>query len=211
MHVGAPVRESLRFVVRDIRSLPPPCDPPSRAFPSSPHRTLLFLLLYLLLRPLLHSFLFVCSSFLTLSSLFPLALGPSFSVPGYRSTSTYTTYSNEPRIVRCISRGTNWILKIKKREARGGEAPHRGGTHRNERTAALHESARSCCFSARPLRSVLARASSSSLNARFVIVSARARTTSHGLRIGGLPRPRFSPTLHENRVKMRSSKASCLK
>lgn len=202
MHVGAPVRESLRFVVRDIRSLPPPCGPPSRAFPSSPHRTLLFLLLYLLLRPLLRSFLFVCSSFLTLSSLFPLALGPSFSVPGYRSTSTYTAYSNEPRIVRCISRGTNWILKIKKREARGGKAPasRRDSTETSERPRFTGLPALVAFLRVRSDPSSLARL------LRLLMLASSSYPLvlvplAIGLRIGGLPRPRFSPSLHENRVK----------
>lgn len=46
------------------------------------------------------------------------AYGVSLRYQFVRSTSTYMAYSNEQRIVRCISRLTNWILKIKKRRAK---------------------------------------------------------------------------------------------
>lgn len=104
---------------------------------------------------------------------FPLlsfhSLGPSPSVPQYRPTSTYTAYSNEPRIVRCIS-GTNWILKIKKKRPRKAPASR---TYRNRRSRFTGPPAPLVLFflRARSDPSLAARVLFVSVNARFVIVS----------------------------------------
>jgi len=98
VHVGAPVREVALHGKR-------------YTLPASPLRTLLAYIS--ILGRLLSASLFPSSRH---SSFRPR--GPSPSVPGISRLVHTRLIQMNPRIVRCISRKTNWILKIKKRRSR---------------------------------------------------------------------------------------------
>lgn len=160
VHVGAPVGETAFRSKRYTLCLP------LRPSVSLSHMRPFFVFCPLFLSLLSASppFLFLPSSSRRLNLSFPLlsfhSLVPSPSVPRYRPTSTYTAYSNEPRIVRCIS-GTNWILKIKKRRPK--KAPRLADPPKP--AVALHVSASASLVLFRRARSdpsLAARASSSS-------------------------------------------------
>lgn len=121
--------------------------------------------------------------------------GPSPSVPGISRLVCTRLIQMNPRIVRCISRETNWILKIKKRRSR---SPRTSRTYRNPRIhgrrIALH-GLWMLLFLFCVLQSILARTFFFVfVNARFVIVSARVCISSIRSRFAGSPYSRFSPT-----------------
>jgi len=168
--------------------LPPSLRPSLAALSSSLHSVSSLSLL--LLSPLLFVSLSLSLSRSARSRIFILD-------PAYRPTSTYTAYSNEPRIVRCISRGTNWILKIKKRWSRGEGRPTE--TSERPRFTGLRGLLFLFCAPA-PIRPRSRALSSLSVNARLVIVSAHARISSLVLVLVPVPR-RGAP--RENHARIR--------
>lgn len=188
MHVGAPVRESTRFMVSDIRFPLPPCNPPSRVFPSSSSYSPLSFNVYLLL-PFSLSFLFLhLLSLLLLSVSYSLSL----SLSSFRSLSNlHSRSSSIGRLVltRLIQmnrglfdvslRGLTGFSKLK-RGGREGEVTLRVAeepTETSERSRFVGLLFFFCAPAPiRPRSPVLF----VSVNARFVIVSTRARISSHG-------------------------------
>lgn len=117
MHVGfvrlsVNVSDTVSFLF--YSSFPLPCSH-SASFCFS--ITLIFFLLIPSLSMLLsfHLVILSCSFFLPYLTPFVGTQSLPLSLILVKRASTYTAYSNEPRIVRCIS-GPNWILKIKKEE-----------------------------------------------------------------------------------------------
>jgi hypothetical protein len=114
----------------------------------------------------------------------PLALGSSFSIPRIGRLVLTRLIQMNPRIVRCISRGTDWILKIKKRWSKEKGRGRPTETSERPRFTGLRGLLFLFCAPIRP-RSPLMLASSS-----YPLMLVSLASSPFPARIGVIPIPR---------------------